>query len=186
MPWTAIALLLLLALLALGAWGVVSIGRLSRRSSPPPLTAAEISGLAQPYRGLVGEMLETWRAVARTVSSAPPSIQRELTEVAARLGDIVARALPRARYGTRLLEYRDSLPPADEQRGATGGAAQAVVDDLRGALVTLRSVQGKVYQLLADANALEVDDRLHADLDDALIDVESLEEAFREVREEML
>lgn len=170
-------------ILGLALWGVRSAVQVSRRTHPPPLTPVQLSGLAQPFRTILGEMLEVWRAVRRAAGPAPSSVSQELQELSARVGRVVARALPRAQYGTRLLDRRDSLPTTDPAHLAMASAAQAVVDELHGFLDSLRSLQGKVYQLLADANALLPDDRLRIDLDEALIDVEALEAAFREVRD---
>jgi thiamine phosphate synthase YjbQ (UPF0047 family) len=46
-------------------------------------------------------------------------------------------------------------------------------------LETLKVLRGKVYRVLADATALDQDGQLRRDLEDALLEVQALEEVFR-------
>ncbi len=177
--------LLLLLVLALGAWGIVSGVRSSRRQVGPPLTPPMLSALAQPYRGLMGEALSVYDDVAAQAAGAPKALSRELNDVALRVRLLVARALPRARHGTALEGYLLKLDPSDPQYANTKRAAAEVEEELRGFVETLRTLRGKVYAVLTDASRLEADPRLERDLEDALIEISALEEAFAETRAEV-
>lgn len=174
--------LVLAALLALGVWGLVSGVRAGRRQRAAGVTPQQLAGLAQPYRGLLGEAVEVQRDVAQRVLEAPPQLRPELTELARRLGRLNERAYPRALHGTRLASYLARLAPSEAQHPETARAAAEVEAELAGFLETLKTLRGKVYQVLTDATALAADGQLGGDLHDALIDIEALEEAFRETR----
>ena len=177
--------LLLLLVLGLGVWGVVSGVRSSRARTAPPLTPPMLSALAQPYRGLMGEALSVYDDVAAQAAGAPKALSRELNDVAVRVRLLVARALPRARHGTVLESYLLKLDPSEPQYAQTKRAAAEVEDELRGFVETLRTLRGKVYAVLTDAARLEADPRLDRDLEDALIEISALEEAFAETRAEV-
>ena len=174
--------LLLLLVLGLGVWGVVSGVRSSRARTLPPLTPPMLSALAQPYRGLMGEALAVYNDVAAQAAGAPKALSRELGEVAVRVHSLVARALPRARHGTALETYLLKLDPSEPQYAQTKQAAAEVESELRNFVQTLRTLRGKVYAVLTDASRLEADPRLDRDLEDALIEIGALEEAFAETR----
>lgn len=176
--------LLLAALLALGVWGLVGGVRLSRRQRASGVTPQQLAALAQPYRSMLGDAVEVQRDVAERVREAPAPLQAELTELARRLGRLNERAYPRALHGTRLASYLLQLAPDEPQHAETSAAAAKVKAELEGFLVTLKTLRGKVYQVLTDATALSADGQLSGDLHDALIDVEALEEAFRETRDD--
>lgn len=179
-------ILVLLLVLALGFWGVWTGIRQSREQSRKAVrgsvTAQDLSALAQPYRGYLGEALAIKQDVARQAAEAPASLSYELARLAQRLEFLVARALPRAQHGTRLSEYLLELTPDEAQYPTTKAAAEQVAADLASFVGTLRTLRGKVYQVLTDATQLGVDQQLGRDLDDALIEVSALEEAFRDVR----
>jgi hypothetical protein len=175
--------LLFAGLLGLGVWGVVSGVRASRRQRATGVSSQQLSGLDQPFRGLLGEALEVQRDVSERVSEAPAPIRPELSELARRIAGLNERAYPRALHGTRLASYLLSLAPDEAQYARTLEASAQVESELQSFLGTLRELRGKVYQVLTDATALADDGRLTVDLHDALIDVEALEEAFREGRE---
>ena len=175
--------LLLAALLGLGVWGVASGVRSSRRQRASGVTAQQLSGLAQPYRRLLGEAAEVQRDVDQRVREAPAQLRTQLGELARRLARLNERAYPRALHGTRLAGFLQQLAPDEPQHAQTAAAAAEVERELEGYLGTLKTLRGKVYQVLTDATALAADGRLSGDLHDALIDIEALEEAFREGRE---
>jgi len=174
-------LFLLFALLVFGLWGVVSGIRASRRKSRDALTPAELSGLAQPYRALIGEALAVQRDVAEQVGDAPAVLRRELEMIAERVSRLVRRALPRARHGTKLAAYLLELEEGEPQYRQTVEAADKVEKELSEFLDTLKLIRGKMYQVLTDASSLKADKHLSDDLQEALIDVDALEEAFGDV-----
>ncbi len=177
--------LLLLLVLGLGVWGIVSGVRSSRSKASAPVTPPMLSALAQPYRSLMGEALAVYNDVAAQAAGAPKALSRELNEVADRVRTLVTRALPRARHGTALAGYLLKLEPADPQYANTKRAAEEVESELQSFVATLKTLRGKVYAVLTDASRLEADPRLERDLDDALIEISALEEAFAETRAEV-
>lgn len=174
--------LLLLALLGVGVWGVVTGLRSSRRAAAAGVSAQQLSGLAQPFRAQLGEAVSIQRDVAAQVADAPAPLQNELRDMARRVARLVERAYPRARHGTKLSEYLLGLGEHDPQRPETERALAEVRAELEAFVDTLRLLRGKVYQVLTDATALGADAGLATDLHDALLEVEALEEAFRDVR----
>lgn len=177
--------LALVLLVGLGVWGVVSGVRASREERRQAVPPQELGALAQPYRGLLGEAVAIQRDIADQAAEAPAPLRPELIQLSQRVEVLVGRALPRARHGTRLAGYLLRLEPGDAQRPETERAAGEVLGDLERFLETLKLIRGKVYQVLTDATALHEDRQLRRDLDDALIDVASLEEAFGEARAEV-
>ena len=174
--------LLLLAILGLGAWGIVSGIRLSRAQPRQLISAQQLSSLAQPYRGYMGEALNIYQDVAAQSKNAPGSLKRELNNLAQRLEQLIARTLPRAKHGTSLAAYLLELKPDEPQFAKTQTASKQVEQELQDFVSTLKTLRGKVYQILTDATNLGKDGYLAKDLEDALIEVEALETAFSDIK----
>ena len=181
MVLTVELVLILLAVLGLGVWGVVSGVRQSRRTAKSPVSPQVLSALAQPYRRLLGEAVAVQKDVAKQAANAPDALKRELSDLAARISLLVERALPRAQHGTHLVAYLLELTPDEPQHAQTKAAAATVEQELTAFVADLKTLRGKVYQVLTDATRLNTDSYLARDLDDALLEVTALEEAFGEV-----
>ena len=181
MVLTVELILILLAVLGLGVWGIVSGVRQSRRAAKSTLSPQALSALAQPYRRLLGEAVAIQQDVAKQASSAPDALKRELSDFAQRIALLVERALPRAQHGTHLVAYLLELTPDEPQHAQTKQAAKTVEQELTEFVENLKVLRGKVYQVLTDATRLSTDSYLARDLDDALLEVTALEEAFGEV-----
>lgn len=181
---TAEVALLLLGLLGLGVWGVVTGVRNARRTASGSVTAPQLSSLANPYRTLLAQALEVQREVATQAARAPGPLEAELGSLARRVERLVERALPRARHGTDLSTYLLRLTPDEPQYAQTERAARRVEKELSDFLETLKLIRGKVYQILTDATALSRDAELGRDLEDALLEVDALEQAFGETSAE--
>lgn len=178
----SVLLLLVAIFLAIALVGVALGVRRGRQAQPGGLTAPQLSALAQPYRSCLGEALAIQRDVAAQARRAPESLRYELESLAWRLERLVERALPRAQQGSRLAVYLLELHPDEPQYAATKTAAEALERELAELVETLRTLRGKVYQVLTDAAELAADPQLKRDLGDALIDVAALEEAFGEIK----
>jgi hypothetical protein len=174
---------LLLLLILLIASVVIAVRRSGKNRAKPldAVTPQELSRLAQPYRGLLGEAVGVHQEVATQAKIAQPALQQEFTELAFRLGMLVKRALPRAQLGTQLASRLLQLKPSDAQYTATQTSAKKIEEELVTFNQTLSSLKGKVYQVISDSANLMQDTYLSKDLDDALIEVGALEEAFKEV-----
>lgn len=184
--------LVLLLLVSLAAWAVVQgYGPRSPRSRTSSKTAGSrrslepqsLAALAQPYRSLMAEALEIERDVHRQVASAPPPLRDRLAEVEARIGRLIAAALPQARQGTVLAAYLLKLGQSEPQRAETERAAAAIEEELKGFVASLRKLRAKVYGVLTGAARLATSGELREELDEALFELGALEEAFRKVRE---
>ncbi len=182
MALTLELVLLFLVVLGVGLWGVITGIRQSRSAQRTPVAPQELSGLAQPYRGYLGEAVAIQGDIAAQAKMAPKSLKHELETLTLRLEHLVRRALPRAQHGSRLVAYLLELRPDEAQHGPTQAAANAVEQDLASFVATLRTLRGKVYQVMTDATTLASDQQLAQDLDDALIDISALEEAFGEIK----
>jgi hypothetical protein len=147
------------------------------------VTPQDLSSLAQPYRSYMGEAVQIHRDVTERATKAPSAMQTDLTLLAHRIGMLVTRAMPRARHGTELSEYLLELSPSEPQYAQTQGEATKVQEELEHFLDTLKTLRGSLYQALTGANNLTKDTYLTKDLQDALLEVEGLEAAFREVGE---
>ena len=156
-----------------------------RASVPEALTPQQLAALAQPYRRLLGEAQAIERELAAEARRAPSGLEHELGTLAWRLGTLNARALARGERGTELAARLLNLGPDDPQRPATLEAAARLEAELEGFVASARALRGKVYGLLEHSARLGADDRLGRDLDDALLEVGALEEAFAEVGEEL-
>jgi len=177
--------LILLAILGLGVWGIISGIRLSRRQpAKAPVSPQALSSLAQPFRRLLGEAVEIEREVVRRTASAPKPVQRSLSDLALRLRRLVERALPRARHGTELAGYLLRLDPGEPQYQQTEQTIKEIERELTEFVAVLKKLRGKVYQILTDASNLGLEQGLKRDLDDAVMEVTALEEAFAELRAE--
>ena len=178
-PLAAQILLLLVVLLGLGVWAVVSGLRSVRTSRSTGITPQELTRLAQPFRGYLGEAAALQRDVAAQVQTAPAPLRRELGEIVRRIAHLITRAYPRAVQGTHLLNQRNSLEATDPTAERLDQAIAGVEDELSQFLETLKVLRGKVFRVLADAAAFESDGRLSRDLEDAMLEVDALEEVFR-------
>ncbi len=172
--------LVLLLVLGIGVWGLVSGVRMSRRQRRAVVNPQVVSALAQPYRELMGEAVAIYRDVEKQSAQAPKTLQRELHEMSLRVQRLVARALPRAQHGTSLAAFLLKLDKAEPQYVQTQAAANEVQQELRQFVDTLKTLRGKVYQVLTDASRLSADQQLSRDLEDALFEINALEEAFAE------
>lgn len=145
------------------------------------VTPQDLSSLAQPYRTYMGEAVQIHREVAERAAKAPTAMQTDLTLLAHRVGMLVTRAMPRARHGTELSEYLLELSPEEPQYAQTQAEARKVEDELNHFLGSLKTLRGSLYSALTGASNLTKDTYLTKDLQDALLEVEGLEAAFREV-----
>ncbi len=175
-------LILILLFLLLTAMVIIAIRR-SGKQKPKRLDAVtpqELSGLAQPYKNLLGQAVKVHQEVATQAKQAQPALQQEFTELAFRLEMLVKRALPRAQLGTQLASQLLQLKPTEAQYAHTQASAKSIETELNHLLETLNTLKGKVYQVIADSAELSKDTYLKQDLEDALIEVGALEEAFKE------
>lgn len=171
--------LVLIVLLGLGLWAVISGLRSVQRERVAGITPQELGRLAQPFRRYLAEAASLQRDVASQVQLAPKPLRRELHEIAQRIARLIGRAYPRALQGTRLLNQRNSLESDDPTRERLDEAIASVEAELEAFLETLKVLRGKVYRVMADATALDQDGQLSRDLEDALLEVDALEEVFR-------
>lgn len=173
---------MILLFLALVASVVIAIRRSggNRTHTLEAVTPQELSRLAQPYRALLGEAVAVHREVANQARLAQPALQQEFRELSLRLEMLVKRALPRAELGTQLASQLLQLKPAEAQYGQTQASAQKIELELRHLLDMLHALKGKVYQVIADSAELSKDSYLQKDLEDALLEMSALEEAFKE------
>lgn len=186
--------IIVLAIVAATLYGVFIGVRRSRGQSSEKktldleqlITPQELSSLAQPYRTYMGEAVQIHRDVTERAAKAPSAMQTDLTLLAQRIGMLVTRAMPRARHGTELSEYLLELAPSEPQYAQTQAEAAKVEEELKHFLDTLKTLRGSLYQALTGASNLTKDTYLTKDLQDALLEVEGLEAAFREVSEEGL
>lgn len=173
-------LLVLTVLLGLGIWAIVTGMRAVRGNRAPGISPQELTRVAQPFRGYLGEAAALQRDVAAQVRTAPPPLRRELDEIVRRIARLISRAYPRAMQGTHLLDQARSLEEDDPTRERLEEAIAVVEAELAEFLGTLKILRGKVFRVLADAAALSSDGRLGRDLEDAMLEVDALEEVFRE------
>jgi len=177
--------LILLGVLGLGVWAIVTGIRQSRKTPRIPVSPQTLSALAQPYKRYMGEAVAIHKDVVAQAESAPDALKRELTNLSVRVEQLIERALPRAKHGTNLTAYLLELSPAEPQYEQTKQAATKVDAELNDFVTHLKTLRGKVYQVLTDATTLSEDSYLERDLQDALIEVEALEEAFSDVKSEL-
>jgi uncharacterized protein YoxC len=164
--------------------GITIAIRRSAKSKPKTLEAVtpqELGRLAQPYRELLGKAVALHQEVAHQANMAQPALQQEFTELASRLEMLVKRALPRAVLGTHLSSQLLKMQPTEAQYAQTQASAKKIEEELRHLLETLSILRGKVYQVITDSAELTKDMFLSQDLEDALIEVGALEEAFKDV-----
>jgi septal ring factor EnvC (AmiA/AmiB activator) len=174
---------LILLLLLLIASVAIAVRRSAKNRAKPldAVTPQELGRLAQPYRGLLGQAVAVHQEVAAQARIAQPALQQEFTELAFRLEMLVKRALPRAQLGTQLASQLLQLKPTEAQYAATQSSAKKIEEELAVLNQTLNSLKGKVYQVISDSANLTQDTYLSKDLDDALLEVSALEEAFKEI-----
>ena len=174
---------LIFLLILLIASVFIAVRRSGKNRSKPldAVTPQDLSRLAQPYRELLGRAVAVHQEVSAQAKIAQPALQQEFTELAFRLEMLVKRALPRAQLGTQLASQLLQLKPTEAQYAATQSSAKKIEEELSLLNQTLNSLKGKVYQVISDSANLTQDTYLSKDLDDALIEVSALEEAFKEV-----
>jgi hypothetical protein len=163
--------------------GIIIAIRRSAKIRPKPLSAVtpqELSRLAQPYKNLLGQAVAVHQEVAHQAALAQPALQQEFTELAFRLEMLVKRALPRAVLGTQLSGQLLKMQSSEAQYIQTQASAKKIEEELKHLLGTLSTLKGKVYQVIADSAELSKDTYLSQDLEDALLEVGALEEAFKE------
>jgi hypothetical protein len=146
-----------------------------------PVTPQDLSSLAQPYRNLMGEAVQIHRDVTKRAAEAPAAMQTDLVLLAHRVGMLVTRAMPRARHGTELSEYLLKLGSNEPQYAQTQAEAGKLEEELNHFLDTLKTLRGSLYSALTGASNLTKDTYLTKDVQDALLEVEGLEAAFREL-----
>ncbi len=174
--------LVMLLLLGLGVWGVVSGVRAARENRQQAVTPQELSALAQPFRRLLGEAVAIHKDLDLQAHEAPTALRQELLALSRRLERLIREAVPRARHGSRLAAFLLELGNDDPQRPRTEASIVEVTRELEGFVATLQAMRGKVYQILTDASALAIDSDMGSELEEALSDVEAMEEAFEEAR----
>jgi hypothetical protein len=174
---------LILLLLLIVASIVFAVRRSAKTRSKPSdaVTPQELSRLAQPYKQLLGQAVTIHQEVATQAKLAQPALQQEFKELAFRLEMLVKRALPRAQLGTQFASQLLSLKSTEPQYAQTQASAKKIEDELHHLLEVMSTLKGKVYQVIADSAELSKDSYLNKDLEDALIEVGALEEAFKEV-----
>ncbi len=173
---------LIVLLLLIVASVVIAIRRSAktRSKSLDAVTPQELSRLVQPYKLLLGQAVTIHQEVATQAKLAQPALQQEFKELASRLEMLVKRALPRAQLGTQLASQLLQLKSTEPQYAQIQVSSKKIEAELYHLLTVMSTLRGKVYQVIADSAELTKDTYLTKDLEDALIEVEALEEAFKE------
>ena len=172
---------ILLTVFAASVWAIVAGIRSSKNAAPSPLNSQALSALALPYRSYLGEAVSIHTDMLRQAENAPKQLQGELFDFARRIEHFISRAVPRAKHGTQLQAYLLELNPDEPQYAVTKAASEELSEELAQFVAHLRTLRGKVYQVLTNANELSKDKQLARDLDNALLDIEALETAFGEL-----
>ncbi len=181
--------LLLIGLISLGVWAIGSGLKRSRETAMTrsKLSAQVLSALADPYRSILYEALGCLNDIRSQLGNAPPSLRRNLADMAARVEVILERALPRARHGSQLIAY---LQQIDRQEGAVSSAtddqttanlqrqANDIETELRDLLTQLVTLRHKSYQVLGDAARIDVGVSNARDLQDVMFELDALEDVY--------
>ncbi len=176
---------ILLAVTALGVWGIVSGLRQSRNTKlESPISPQELSSLAQPFRQLMGEAVTVHKDMIAKIEQAPKVIEENLKDIALRMTLLLKLAYPRAQHGSQMLAYLQDLNSEDAEAKSIKESADNAETELRDFLSELKTLKNKVYTLLS--NASEVTSRLplEQDLKETFAEVENLEKIFEEVKQQ--
>ncbi len=175
--------LLLFGLIGLGTWAITSGMRSSRQAAAQQsrLSAQHLSGLAEPYRGIMYEALACLKDIRKQSDNASPALKRRLQDIAARIEASLERALPRAQHGSRLQGYFVRLEKqtvSADQHPELKQQAQDIERELRELLEQLMTLRDKSYQVLGQAAKLDFDQVSNRELQDALFELDALEETY--------
>jgi hypothetical protein len=178
--------LLLFGLIGLGSWAIMSGIRSSRKAAAQQsrLSAQHLTGLAEPYRGIMYEALSCLKDIRKQSENTSPALRRRLQDIAVRIEDSLERALPRAQHGSRLqgyfvrLERQSSANKNADQQPELQQQAQEIERELRDLLAQLMTLRNKSYQVLGQAAKLDFDQVSSRELQDALFELDALEETY--------
>lgn len=173
--------LLLFGLVGLGTWAIMSGVRSSREAAAQQsrLSAQHLSGLAEPYRGIMYEALTCLKDIRKQSENASPALKRRLQDIAMRVEDSLERALPRAQHGSRLQGYFVRMArQASAAQPELQQQAQDIETELRELLTQLMTLRDKSYQVLGQAAKLDFDQVSQRELQDALFELDALEETY--------
>ena len=175
--------LLLFGLIGLGSWAIMSGVRSARATSAQArrLSAQHLTGLAEPYRGMMYEGLTCLKDIRKQSETASPALKRRLQDIAARIETSLERALPRAQHGSRLQGYFVRLEKqtiSADQHPELKQQAQDIEQELRELLGQLMTLRDKSYQVLGQAAKLDFDQVSSRELQDALFELDALEETY--------
>jgi chromosome segregation ATPase len=143
------------------------------------LSAQHLSGLAEPYRGIMYEALTCLKDIRKQSNNASPALKKRLQDIATRVEDSLERALPRAQHGSRLqghfarMERQAAAAQPELQQ-----QAQDIETELRELLTQLMTLRTKSYQVLGQAAKLDFDHVSQRELQDALFELDALEETY--------
>lgn len=179
--------IVLLSVLALGIWGILTGLRQARKAKlESPVSPQQLSALAQPYRELMGEAVAIHQEILTQLSSANKVLKPDLHNLALRLVLLLKLAYPKAQHGTKLKAYLLKLSPQDAEHAAITTSAEETAQDLRDFVGQLKTLRGKLYQILSGASQMSSNLPLKEDLEETLSEVIALEKVFVDAKKEAL
>lgn len=160
---------------------LVRASRRVQRTDTPAISAQALAGLAEPYRGLLGEMVHTERDLKAEVMQAPETLRPMLAGLNERIARMLLPAHRKAQRGTQLKAQMLRLNASDPQHSAAQEAAQTIEDDLRTLLERVKELYSQTLRVVAEAQRLEPHTDPQRELDEAMAEVRALEEVFRDL-----
>ncbi len=179
--------LILIAVIALGFWGIFSgVSQTRNKKFEDPVSPQQLSRLAQPYRELMGEASAIYKDVAKHAETANRTLKPELQGFVLRVALLLKLAYPKAEHGTKLKAYALQLNAEDEQQDTLNRSAEQAEEELKAFLAQLKTLRSKLYQVLSEASQMASDLPLKQDLEETFSELGELESRFAKAKAELL
>lgn len=150
-------------------------------SSPTDaISPQKLAAIAEPYRHYLGQMLTVQDDIHDSLKHAPEVLQRGLGDIDREVGTMLHSVVPQAEQATRL-EAQLLRLDNDAQREEVQFRVDQLDSEMKEFLYRLEAVRTRVWRLLDEAKALSPENTAKK-LDDKLLELDALEEAFQELR----
>jgi len=142
-----------------------------------------IATLSQPYRGMMAEAVTTHRDIQKATKDAPKAIQSSLLELEEGSEHVLETAFLKAKHASRVMLDLSKLDKQDPNYEGMQLSQKSSEIELQGLIDDYKQMRSRVYGITQRASEmqLEYSGTSNKDLSESLLELESLEQAMKEL-----
>jgi len=142
-----------------------------------------IATLSQPYRGMMAEAVTTHRDIQKATKDAPKAIQSSLLELEEGSEHVLETAMLKAKHASRVMLDLSKLDEQDANYASMQLSQKSSEMELQNLIDDYKQMRSRVYGITQRASEmqLEYSGTSSKNLSESLLELESLEQAMKEL-----